>query len=661
MTDRDRRAGFCAAAASVVLIWLVPAAAWACGAMVPIFDVDGAEVVHDAEAMLYVVDDGELTVYQSRSIDSDVEEFAWLLPVPGEPTVEPGPQELFERLAEETQPTFERVDRADGDCISEVVSTKTVDEHGEVLSEESAPQTRGGGGGSSGSDGVRRVASGTVGPFDHVTITTDDELGDPAQKAVFWLEEHGYDLTAVDEEVLESYLADGLNLLAFRLRSEAESSDLRPVSITVDADRALSPLRLAKAGAADETRVLVWVAANHPVVPDGYAHVVPNETLVNWSRGGTDYDEIVARAVQEAGGQAFATDSTVETPQLAGLYLSDEDRRRWDAIRGAEPETADEKREVLKEILALDLLDDSVETGETSAETRRRRSRMNRRKRMGQTFATGVVADLWDELIAARKRTYGDMSVRANISGDAVRIGDRDVRWAESNLERTARSCYQQVVDEDAFPTYRLEAKVVPAVPSEVDIVETSSNDELDACIEEDLVDALERLADGEKSYDVSLRVSSEAPHLTEGAYVRTASQERADADVAEFIDRLDEEVMAPIQNFEQRLAAVDVVTRLSTTLRREDMTADVSFVEDPKAGRIDPRRTVERVVDCSPETTQRTEQTFSGRDTILIRFSRNWRFDPPRGTAIEGHGHSWRDEVDGLDAAYSITPADQD
>ena len=109
----------------------IPALAWACGAFVPRVNVvefgspqeaDDA-LVHDAETMFYVDrGDGRWTVYQGRSIDADdgVEEFAWLLPVPGIPEVEVAPAMVFERLAEATEPVFELEDRSIGNCPAEV-------------------------------------------------------------------------------------------------------------------------------------------------------------------------------------------------------------------------------------------------------------------------------------------------------------------------------------------------------------------------------------------------------------------------------------------------------------------------------------------------------------------------------------------------------------
>ena len=71
--------------------------------------------------------------------------------------------------------------------------------------------------------------------------------------AVDLFTEQGYDVFGVTADVLGPYLADGMNLIAFRLTKGVETGSIRPVVITYPGDRPSIPIRptaVAAAGAA---------------------------------------------------------------------------------------------------------------------------------------------------------------------------------------------------------------------------------------------------------------------------------------------------------------------------------------------------------------------------------------------------------------------------
>ena len=90
---------------------------------------------------------------------------------------------------------------------------------------------------------VTVLGRGSVGAYDHVTIAADPALEDPAGVATEWLTANGYDLTGLDSDVLEPYLSDGFNLLAFRLTSGADAGAIRPVILTYDGELPVIPIR----------------------------------------------------------------------------------------------------------------------------------------------------------------------------------------------------------------------------------------------------------------------------------------------------------------------------------------------------------------------------------------------------------------------------------
>ena len=66
-------------------------------------------------------------------------------------------------------------------------------------------------------EAVSVIQEGRAGPYDYTQIEVNEDLDDPADVAIEWLDENGYDVTDIGPDVLRPYLADGQNLVAFRL------------------------------------------------------------------------------------------------------------------------------------------------------------------------------------------------------------------------------------------------------------------------------------------------------------------------------------------------------------------------------------------------------------------------------------------------------------
>lgn len=68
-------------------------------------------------------------------------------------------------------------------------------------------------------------------------------------------------------------------------------------------------------------------------MPDNYLHVTINEAAIDSFNGGANYDDVITRAADEAGGHAFATDFSGSTAPFRGLLWS-EGRYNLDALQG---------------------------------------------------------------------------------------------------------------------------------------------------------------------------------------------------------------------------------------------------------------------------------------------------------------------------------------
>jgi hypothetical protein len=162
----------------------------------------------------------------------------------------------------------------------------------------------------SGSVAVEVVASGTVGPYDYTQIAVNPDDADPAQAAIDWLLENGFDVGKLGPEVLRPYLEDDMNLLAFRLTKGNDSGSIRPVMITYPGKRPLIPIRPTAVAANEDMGILVWVLGSARAVPTTYLDLELNDARINWFDPNPTYNDVVIQAADEAGGKGFVTEQS---------------------------------------------------------------------------------------------------------------------------------------------------------------------------------------------------------------------------------------------------------------------------------------------------------------------------------------------------------------
>ncbi len=293
----------------LVLFASDPAAA--CGGMFcnAIQPVDQA-----AERIFFFYDQGRVTTEVQIAFEGEADEFAWVVPVPGEPTVEVSNDAMFTTLANQTTPVFQLgVDRPGSiGCAAEM-----------AMSADMAPREDGG--------GVTVVSEEAVGPYLSVVLQAEN-----ADVLVIWLEDNGYSLPDGLDAVLQPYVAAGQYFVALKLLSDKDAGDIAPIVMSYTAEAASIPIQLTAVAAVADMPIEVFVFGPSRAVPDNYLHVDINEAAINWYEGADNYREVVSAAVDEAGGLAFATDYAGPATDFSGL-LDWTDRFSPDALREADP------------------------------------------------------------------------------------------------------------------------------------------------------------------------------------------------------------------------------------------------------------------------------------------------------------------------------------
>ncbi|MCH8052808.1 MAG: DUF2330 domain-containing protein [Planctomycetes bacterium] len=264
-----------------------------------------------AEQIIFRQNGDQVTAVVLIQYVGDAEDFSWVVPVPGVPELSTGSDVLFQSLEPATRPQFNlKIEGAACSSFDLFQGLGFLGGLGQPDSEDAA-------------DGVTVVSESVVGPFDVQVVSSED----PAAMAQ-WLEDNDYDLSDRGQELIEPYVEEGMNFVALKLRQDQGVGDIRPLIMKYQSDKPMIPIRLTAVAAEDDMGVLVWLLGEARAVPLNYLHVTVNYTLVNWYFGTTtayaSYQNLITTAMNEAGGQGFATDFAGRLPDLLDQLPSDE-------------------------------------------------------------------------------------------------------------------------------------------------------------------------------------------------------------------------------------------------------------------------------------------------------------------------------------------------
>ncbi len=294
-----------------------PASVFACGGL--FCDTGPLMVNQAAERIVFAKHgDGYVTAVVQVLYEGESSEFGWIIPVPGVPEVGVSSNLAFTRLQTATNPTFVMNTIVEGSCKEER-------NNGSFNNGTSANNAT-----ANSADPVV-AAEGNVGPYDFVVIEVPNPQPDGAMRAVEWLENNGYMAPEGSEVLFQSYLDEGMNLLAFKLTKNADAGDIRPIIMKYQSDKPMIPIKLTGVAANDDMGVLVWVLGNSQAITSNYKSLELNDSLFDWFFL-SNYNALVIRAANESGGQGFVTEMSEKTTSLKDVVFSDAEVRSWEEI-----------------------------------------------------------------------------------------------------------------------------------------------------------------------------------------------------------------------------------------------------------------------------------------------------------------------------------------
>jgi hypothetical protein len=270
--------------------------AWACGG----FFCQAVPIVQAGEQVIFRQDGNMVTAVVLIQYAGEAQDFSWVVPVPGIPELSTGSDVVFSSLEQITRPVFNLTTTGNpcsfcgfGACAADSAGG------GEEFPAEGSNDNEDG--------GVTILEMITVGPFDVQVVASED----PDALAI-WLDENDYDLTDRGRELVVPYVEEGKNFVALKLRQNAGVGDIQPLIMRYEYEVPCIPIRLTAVAAQPDMGVLVWLLGSSRAIPINYLHVTPNYTRLNWYSGSFNaylsYQTLITDAMNEAGGQAFATD-----------------------------------------------------------------------------------------------------------------------------------------------------------------------------------------------------------------------------------------------------------------------------------------------------------------------------------------------------------------
>ncbi|MCP4868594.1 MAG: DUF2330 domain-containing protein [Proteobacteria bacterium] len=314
-----------ALAAAAALTPALSTPAHACGG----FACDGSGVVQTGERLLFSVDElsNTTTMVVEVQYAGSPTGFAWVLPVPGDVTLDDvGTVDggLFDALEEETAPRFvefvgdgEASGSSFGSCFGPVQSSSGSSSAAAGSEDSEGLQ----------SSEVRLLGEATIGAYEVDLIST---FG--AEGLEDWLVDNGYVIPDGFAELAAPYIASNMRFLGLQLDPDAASGVLEPVSIQMMGTNPSIPLVLTSISASTNMEVTAYVAANERYAPVGWTDLEFDWGAVelledDWVGTYSNYTVLLEETVELAGGRAFVTEfagpsaGVVSPSSAAGAWL----------------------------------------------------------------------------------------------------------------------------------------------------------------------------------------------------------------------------------------------------------------------------------------------------------------------------------------------------
>jgi MYXO-CTERM domain-containing protein len=287
------------AAVAALALLATPRRAEACGGCLS--PVEAVTTV-DSHRMVVALGVEETVLWDQIIYSGDPEDFVWVLPVTGpEVSVELADPAFFDWIDSASSPTVQPVNPVQTFCGS---STS-----GFGCGSTSAGADDGGGP----SDKVTVSNRETVGPYETVTITSEDPM------ALYeWLQENGYQVTEDARPAIDDYVDAGFSFVALRLAPGEGVSAMQPIRVRYPSFMGTFPLKMVVVGARGVLNLSLWVIAEqrYEVFNYGTVEIDAADLQWNWDTNTSNYNEVFEQTAAESGNRAWIAEYATRLSEL---------------------------------------------------------------------------------------------------------------------------------------------------------------------------------------------------------------------------------------------------------------------------------------------------------------------------------------------------------
>lgn len=270
--------------------------AGACGAFYPRPTTTESTVVSD-HRMALALSRQRTILWDQIQYTGNPKDFAYVLPVKPGTRVEPSSDAWFGALDASTRPlirspeTYEHADDEGGGGCCAIPTT------GGALPAGNASRGP--------DDNVQVLDEAVVGPYETVTVRSTD-----ADALERWLVEHDYPIPPDSSPVIASYVRNGFDFIAFRMRPSQSERQIEPIRIVSPGPDPNLLLRVMKIGAGAKMGITLWVIGEgryHGAnFPDG--NVDFSRLVWDYGQNRSNYQKLAEAAMSAAGGRSFITE-----------------------------------------------------------------------------------------------------------------------------------------------------------------------------------------------------------------------------------------------------------------------------------------------------------------------------------------------------------------
>lgn len=240
-----------------------------------------------AERVIFAVDSqaGEITAYIQLGYTGDAESFAWIVPVPGTPTVAAADMAAFNELSALTSPRL--IFPPPQDCFTQPALSRVAGETVALVRPESA------------------------GSYESAVI-------DEPAALLAWLRGNGYQVAPETEPLIAAYAGAGMQFVAMKVEAGQGAQAIQPVAITYRAAQPTLPIRLSAASASPNTSITAWVFADHQATPANTTRLTmrKNDLALTDLQGTNNYTAMRSGVLDSLKGQGFVIEYAQPTSQI---------------------------------------------------------------------------------------------------------------------------------------------------------------------------------------------------------------------------------------------------------------------------------------------------------------------------------------------------------